>query len=96
MREEKGRQKGAQSHAEGQHGDATHRRNIEQLQDSSQQELLEEDVTRRRAGGTNPGGHRLGEDREQHDEAEKNSERNRLAIEQERGRGLPPSPDNAG
>jgi hypothetical protein len=94
MGQQKGKQKGAQQHAEGQHGDATHRRLIEQLHDSPQPEPLEDEVVRRREGEM-AGGHRLGEDREQHDEAEKNSERNRLAIELERGRDHGPS-DNRG
>jgi hypothetical protein len=37
-------------------------------------------------GDSKVGGHRLREDREQHDEADKNSEKNRLNIEWQRGR----------
>jgi hypothetical protein len=67
-----GRQKGAQSHAEGQHGAKAHARFIESLHESAPQapEIGTESAD---------GGHRLREDREQHDEADKNSEKNRLS-----------------
>ena len=75
-----GRQKGAQTHAEGQHGKKAHTRFIESLQEGrapSAQELGAE---------AEEGEHRLHEDREQHDEAEKNSEKNRLNRDWKRGR----------
>ena len=75
-----GRQKGAQTHAEGQQGKKAHARFIESLQEggaASAEELGAEAVE---------GAHRLREDREQHDEAEKNSEKNRLNLEWKRGR----------
>jgi hypothetical protein len=57
-----------QRHAEGSHGDKTHRRHIEQLEAGA----------RASEGATRPadvqGHHRLLEDRQQHDEAEKGSE----------------------
>ena len=75
-----GQQKGPQKHAEGQHGEKAHSRFIEQLHERgrpSSQEL-----------GAAPleGRHRLDEDREQHDEADKNSEKNRLNRDWKRGR----------
>jgi hypothetical protein len=71
---QQGRQKGAQQHAEGQHGEAAHERLIEEL---------ESGAPRREAGDRSshegaPGKHRLFEGREQHDEADQNSDRNRL------------------
>ena len=75
-----GRQKGAQTHAEGQHGKKAHSRFIESLHEGgapSPQELGTE---------SREGRHRLREDRQQHDEADKNSEKNRLARGVKRGR----------
>jgi hypothetical protein len=80
-----GQQKGAQEHAEGQHGSKAHSRMIEQLNSG---ESAEEREAREMRGARveADGKHRLYEDREQHDEAEKNSERNRSAVEADRGR----------
>ena len=68
MGNRKKRTPGPQQHAEGQHGTKTHRRFIEQLQESV---AVQPDTE------TPPveGHHRLHEDRQQHDEAEKNSEK---------------------
>jgi len=77
-----GRQKGAQTHAEGQHGKKAHSRLIEQLHESSP------DREGRQAQGEpdmQDGGHRLHQRREQFDHAEFNSERNRAVREVERG-----------
>jgi len=72
-------QKGKQAHAEGMQGDKTRKALIENLQggggmadDSSTEGVAE----RGSPYGANPsdGRHRLNEEREQHDEAEKNSE----------------------
>jgi hypothetical protein len=68
-----GRQKGAQRHAEGQHGKRAHARFIETLQEArapSAREL---------GGRSRRGEHRLKEDRQQHDDAEKHSEKNRTS-----------------
>ncbi len=66
-----GTQKGAQDHAEGGHGEKTEHRIVEQLESG-------DDVRRAPMPGDHArGGHRLAEDREQHDEAEKNSEKTR-------------------
>jgi hypothetical protein len=74
-----GRQPGPQQHAEGQHGDAAHTAFIESLHgkhggsEESEGSPQAENSDRPIAGH-----HRLVEEREQHDEAEKNSEANRL------------------
>lgn len=64
----KGRTPGPQRHAEGAHGELTHRRFIEQLQEGSPERKQTE-------AAPVEGHHRLQEDRQQHDEAEKNSEK---------------------
>ena len=77
------------------HGPQTHRRNIEQLEsgptESSRDGRFEDD----RARGAESGRRRLVEDREQHDEAEKNSERQRV-FEASRQGGLDGPSDNSG
>ncbi|MEX2179018.1 MAG: hypothetical protein WD801_09930 [Gemmatimonadaceae bacterium] len=78
MAKDKGRQKGAQRHAEGQHGQATHRRFIEQLQEGSNAAQSDESAPIE-------GNHRLDQDRQQHDEAEKNSEKAEAIREARRG-----------
>ena len=72
MRKRSGRQKGAQRHAEGQHGEKARSRFIESLQEGRPPSASE------LGGARTDGSQRLSEDREQHDEAEKNSEKNRL------------------
>lgn len=88
-------QKGPQAHAEGQHGEKTHRAFIESLHAKPPEEPESERIARMRDPETHRGRHRLVEDREQHAEPEKNSERNRLMKDRERGRGHGPS-DNIG
>jgi hypothetical protein len=75
-----GYQKGAQSHAEGEHGAKAHARFIESLHESRTPTASETSAP------SVEGGHRLHEDREQHDEAEKNSEKNRLERDVKRRR----------
>jgi hypothetical protein len=67
MGHRKKRQPGPQRHAEGQHGEKTRKHFIEQLQAS----MPESDIIARNTDGHQ----RLREEREQHDEAEKNSEK---------------------
>jgi hypothetical protein len=83
MQNREGVQKGPQDHAEGQHGTKTHSKFLEQLHSTNGangEAPVEPSVK-------NPAHHnavhRLTEDREQHDEAEKRSEKTRLhrAIE---------------
>jgi hypothetical protein len=91
----RGQQKGPQQHAEGQHGEKTHARFIEQLHAGPPEEPAEARLERAREKAAFGGKRRLVEDRQQHDEGEKNSERTRLFIEHERGRDEGPS-DNRG
>jgi hypothetical protein len=80
MQNRDGRQKGAQEHAEGQQGKKAHSRFIETLHEGR------EPVASELRASSDDGSHRLHEDREQHDEAEKNSEKNRLEREVKRNR----------
>jgi hypothetical protein len=80
MAKRDGKQKGAQTHAEGQHGKKAHSRFIESLHEGRAPEGQELPAE------SQEGRHRLREDREQHDEADKNSEKNRLNLEWKRGR----------
>lgn len=79
MRHRKKRAAGPQRHAEGEHGERTHRRLIEQLQEGVGQRKQTE-------GRPVEGHHRLHQDREQHDAAEKNAEKVEAYREVERGR----------
>jgi hypothetical protein len=79
------RRDGPQTHAEGQHGDKTRAAFLEGLQGAqSGSEEAEADTAAQGAndfdeyGQPKHGRHRLTEDRQQHDPAEKNSEANRL------------------
>jgi hypothetical protein len=71
---------GKQPNAEGRQGDKTHSAFLEGLQGSA---TSGDDSNTSRLGDasqpTNDGHHRLQEDRQQHDEAEKDSEYNRLS-----------------
>ena len=81
---------GKKQNAEGMHGDLTHAAIQEQLKHGLPEPA---DPELRASGGTDEsaplkahvphpdGRHRLFEDRQQHDEADKNSEKNRLARE---------------
>jgi hypothetical protein len=86
MQNHDGVQKGPQDHAEGQHGAKTRSKILEQLHsangaaDQNSQNGLEphKSIAHHNAA------HRLFEERQQHDEAEKNSEKTRLNREIER------------
>jgi hypothetical protein len=80
-RRKTGQQKGAQAHAEGQHGEKTHRHLIEQFQSGPREQPLEAKLEHDRQTAANEGKRRLVGGREQHDEADKNSERSRLREE---------------
>ena len=73
-------QKGKQAHAEGQHGEKTHAEFIESRKGLSDDSSTEGVVERGSPYGAteSDGHHRLSEEREQHDEAEKNSERKKV------------------
>jgi hypothetical protein len=78
MAHRKKRQPGPQQHAEGMHGERTHSRFLEQLHEGSSQPKATE-------GTDIEGRHRLHQDREQHDEAEKNAEKVEAMREIQRG-----------
>ena len=83
MKDRSNDQPGAQRHAEGEYGDRARKRNREQLQEPLEAEQPDGQQT----DGSNDssvGRHRIYEDRQQHDEADKNSEKNRLARDRER------------
>jgi hypothetical protein len=70
-------QKGQQVHAEGQHGEKTRKALIDNRTGGMTDDSATESIAERGSPyGANPsdGRHRLSEEREQHDEAEKNSE----------------------
>lgn len=86
MQNRDGVQKGPQDHAEGQHGSKTHSKFLEQLHTgigTSPDESLNGSESRKNPSHHNAA-HRLFEDRQQHDEAEKRSEKTRLHKELER------------
>jgi hypothetical protein len=87
MQNRDGVQKGPQDHAEGQHGAKTRSKILEQLQSGNGNGTVDpnkaglepvKDLAHHNAA------HRLFEQRQQHDEAEKNSEKTRLNREVER------------
>jgi hypothetical protein len=70
-------QKAGQRHAEGQHGEKTHEAFLENLQRRDDAGAEADDAAERGSpygANESDGRHRLSEEREQHDEAEKNSE----------------------
>jgi hypothetical protein len=79
MQNRDGKQKGAQDHAEGGHGAKTRTKILEQLQSGNG------GAQRPQNGTDRNGSRRLVEDRQQHDEGEKKSEKTRLNREVERG-----------
>ena len=86
MQNSDGFQKGPQDHAEGQHGSKTHSKFLEQLHSGNgvtPDEAQTPPEPRKHLAHHNAA-HRLFEDRQQHDEAEKKSEKTRLNREVER------------
>jgi hypothetical protein len=88
MQNRDGVQKGPQDHAEGQHGSKTHSKFLEQLHNGNDNGNAPEPSPNPLEPRKNPAhhnaAHRLFEERAQHDEAEKNSEKTRLHREIER------------
>ena len=86
MQNRDGVQKGPQDHAEGQHGSKTRSKILEQLQsgNDSTDSTKENGLEPRKHIAHHNSAHRLFEERKQHDEAEKNSEKTRLHREVER------------
>ena len=88
MQNRDGVQKGPQDHAEGGHGSKTRSKILEQLHSGNGAVKTPEDgdgATVPNHNGQHHAAHRLFEDRQQHDEAEKRSEKTRLNRELERG-----------
>ena len=94
MQNREGVQKGPQDHAEGQHGAKTHSKFLEQLHSGNG--AAADDSTNAPDAPKNPGHHnavhRLTKDRQQHDEAEKRSEKTRLNRAVERHQVNPTEP----
>ena len=88
MQNRDGVQKGPQDHAEGQHGAKTRSKILEQLHsgNGAVTDSSENDLERPKNLAQHNAAHRLFEDRQQHDEAEKNSEKKRHNREVERRR----------
>jgi hypothetical protein len=86
MQNRDGIQKGPQDHAEGQHGSKTHSKFLEQLKsrNGTAPESSENELESPKNPAHHNAAHRLFEQRQQHDEAEKNSEKTRLQREIER------------
>ncbi|HET7456404.1 MAG TPA: hypothetical protein VFJ74_02050 [Gemmatimonadaceae bacterium] len=76
-RSERQTQKGGQTHAEGQHGTKTREALLQEL-NANGQRTGDAEQEHQEAVAHREGKHKIHEDREQHDEAEKNSEKNRL------------------
>jgi hypothetical protein len=89
------RRKRSADHAEGEHGPRTRARLVAELQKAPPELPVEEREAVKRHASAFHGKRRLVEDRQQHDEAEKNSERARLFREFARNRDDGPS-DNRG
>ena len=95
MQNREGVQKGPQDHAEGQHGSKTHSKFLEQLQSGNNGGTpanSENESDKLKNPAHHNANHRLFEERQQHDEAEKKSEKTRLHRELERGHHELPTP----
>jgi len=86
MQNRDGVQKGPQDHAEGQHGSKTRDKILEQLHtgNGTAPEAPPNPAEPTKSLAHHNAAHRLFEERQQHDEAEKNSEKTRLHREIER------------
>lgn len=85
MSKRDGHQQGPQDHAEGAHGSKTHQAFLQQLHSAANAPVAEEPVTPESKTEKHGAQRRLAQHRQQHDEAEKNSEKTRLSREMERG-----------
>jgi hypothetical protein len=83
MKDHSNDQPGAQRHAEGEYGDKARQRNLEQLQSGGGEQDEESESG---TSDSRPGRHRLTEDRQQHDDADLRSEKNRLGQGRNRRR----------
>jgi hypothetical protein len=87
MQNRDGVQKGPQDHAEGQHGAKTRTKILEQLHSGNGNGAVDpnkDELEPTKSVAHHNAAHRLFEERQQHDEAEKNSEKTRLNREIER------------
>jgi hypothetical protein len=89
MQNRDGVQKGPQDHAEGQHGSKTRSKILEQLHSGNgtkpdSTDAIPNPLEPPKSLAHHNSAHRLFEERKQHDEAEKNSEKTRLHREIER------------
>jgi hypothetical protein len=82
-------------HAEGDHGPKTEAHILQQLKSAPPEPPAEARLESDRTRAAYHGKRRLVEDRQQHDEGEKNSEHTRLFVDTRRGRANGPS-DNSG
>ena len=85
MSKRDGHQPGPQDHAEGAHGSKTHQAFLQQLHSKANAPVPEAHPSPESKTEKHGSQRRLGQDRQQHDEAEKNSEKTRLAREMDRG-----------
>lgn len=87
MSKRDGNQPGPQDHAEGAHGSKTHQAFIQQLHSNANAPAPAPGESARPESKTEKHGsqRRLAQDRQQHDRAEKNSEKTRLSREMDRG-----------
>ena len=94
MGNRKPHQPGPQDHAEGEHGRKTRQKIVQQLQAGPSQEPAVVRLLKKRIRAAFRGKRRLVEDRQQHDDADKNSEQKRLYQELKRHRNLEGPSDN--
>lgn len=83
--DERGKQKGAQTHPDGSHGDRTHQAKQQEINANGARTGDEAAETAHEVA-TRAGKHKIHEDRQQHDEADKNSQKNRLRHDRDLGR----------
>jgi hypothetical protein len=84
MSKRDGHQQGPQDHAEGAHGSKTHQAFLQQLHSRANAPITDEHAEPESKTEKHGSQRRLAQDRQQHDEAEKNSEKTRLAREMDR------------
>jgi len=82
MKDQSNNQPGAQRHAEGEYGDVARKANQERLESPLDAEDSDDDVIARSGEGR----HHIYEDRQQHDDADLNAEKNRVSHDQSKGR----------
>ena len=77
--DDRGEQKGAQTHAEGQHGERTRSQLKQQINNNGMSAAAQAAESETAAAAlVRQGKHRIYEERKQHDEADRNADKNRL------------------